>query len=407
MKQVRDLPQPSDTTRNGPALSDRVRSLRLANRVAPGQGQSRAGWVPWMLCAGLLVTTAAFGYRAYRVAPVAVEDDTASAPVEKPAAAPTAAAGVASSGDVTLESKGYVVPLHQIQVGPNKVSGILKWINPRLEEGAKFEKNDKLAEIQDFDYRADFEQAEATLREAERRLAELETTWPIEIDQKEANITMMSAKKELTEFRAKTNTRAGSALSELERRESTLQLPQDRANLEVAKKELELLKRSREEQIKQAKARLQHARAAHDRTKQLLENCTLRSPITGTILKKNAEAGNNVNPSAFSNGIAASLCEMADLSELEIDLSIQERDIARVEVGQPCAVMPEAFQNYPAFKEKYPNGYPAKVSRIMPIADRAKGAISVRVRPEVPRDEAGVYLKPEMGVIVSFRKAAK
>src|SRR5262249_22312162 len=159
----------------------------------------------------------------------------------------------------------------------------LKWINPKLEEGAKFDKGEKLAEIQDFDYRADYEQAEANLKEAERKLAELETTWPIEIAQKEYNITMMTAKKDLTEFRAQTNTRAGTALSELERRESALQLPQDRASLDVARKELELLKRSRDEQIKQTKARVTYAQAARERTKQLLDNCTILSPIGGTI----------------------------------------------------------------------------------------------------------------------------
>lgn len=405
MKTISDLSQTTDAERNGSELSNRVRSLRLGNRVAAGQGKSRAGWIPWVLCAGLLVTTAAFGYRAYRITPaVPVAQEESVSPKDRPTPTPTNVGAVASSGDVALESKGYVVPLHQIQVGPNKVSGILKWVNPKLEEGARFNKGDKLAEIQDFDYRADFEQAEATLREAERRLAELESTMPLEIEQKEFNITMMTARKDLTEYRAKTNTRAGTALSELERRETTLQLPQDRANLDMARKELELVKRMREEQIKQAVARVKHAQAAYDRARQLLENCTITSPINGTILKKNAEEGNNVNPSAFSNGIAASLCEIADLSELEIDLSIQERDIARVQVGQPCTVMPEAFQNYPPFKEKYPNGYPAKVGRIMPYADRAKGAISVRVRPEVPQEEAGVYLKPEMGVIVSFKK---
>ena len=38
----------------------------------------------------------------------------------------------------------------------------------------------------------------------------------------------------------------------------------------------------------------------------------------------------------------------------------------------------------------------------MPTADRAKGAIPVRVKVTVPADEEGVYLKPEMGAIVSF-----
>ena len=40
----------------------------------------------------------------------------------------------------------------------------------------------------------------------------------------------------------------------------------------------------------------------------------------------------------------------------------------------------------------------------MPIADRAKGAIPVRVKIRIPAEEEGIYLKPEMGVIVSFFK---
>jgi len=86
---------------------------------------------------------------------------------------------------------------------------------------------------------------------------------------------------------------------------------------------------------------------------------------------------------------------MADLSDLEVELSIQERDIARVYKGQACRIRPEAFP------ERIYKGY---VSRLMPIADRAKGAIPVRVKVEVPRDEEGVYLKPEMGAIVTFLK---
>ena len=40
----------------------------------------------------------------------------------------------------------------------------------------------------------------------------------------------------------------------------------------------------------------------------------------------------------------------------------------------------------------------------MPIADRAKGAVPVRVKLSVPADEEGIYLKPEMSAVVSFLK---
>ena len=42
----------------------------------------------------------------------------------------------------------------------------------------------------------------------------------------------------------------------------------------------------------------------------------------------------------------------------------------------------------------------------MPIADRAKGAVPVRVKLTVPAEEEGVYLKPEMGAVVAFLNPA-
>jgi hypothetical protein len=113
--------------------------------------------------------------------------------------------------------------------------------------------------------------------------------------------------------------------------------------------------------------------------------------------------GNIVNPSAFSSGISASLCEMADLRQLEIDMSIQERDIASIKENQLCRVMPEAYEKDKDFLAKHPQGYEGFVSRLMPTADRAKGAIPVRVRiKDIPKDESGKYLRPDMGALVSF-----
>ena len=66
-----------------------------------------------------------------------------------------------------------------------------------------------------------------------------------------------------------------------------------------------------------------------------------------------------------------------------------------------------AFLKDETFLNKHKGGYKGKVSRLMPIADRAKGAIPVRVKlnpGEIPPEEEGTYLKPDMGVIVSFKK---
>ena len=125
-----------------------------------------------------------------------------------------------------------------------------------------------------------------------------------------------------------------------------------------------------------------------------LDNCTIVAPITGTLLKKNVEEGNIVNPVAFNGSF--SVCEMADLSNLEVDLSIQERDIARVFKDQRLHRAVGGVPDRP---------YSGWVSRLMPIADRAKGAVSVRVKIRIPAEEEGVYLKPEMGAVVTFYAA--
>ena len=126
----------------------------------------------------------------------------------------------------------------------------------------------------------------------------------------------------------------------------------------------------RVERIDAAKAEVMQAEADLAKAEWRLGNCTIVAPISGTILKKNAEEGNIVNPIAFNGSF--SLCEMADLSDLEVDLSIQERDdLPACTKGRQCKVRAEAFPD---------RVYDGVVSRLMPIADRAKGAMPVRVK---------------------------
>lgn len=394
-------------SRNGePSLSDRVRSLRLGDR--PASGSARGGVLPWFICALLLLTTLAFGYRTYRMTPAT--DATTEAPAngaDRTTPATVAATTAAATGDVVLESKGYVIPVHTVQVSP-KVGGLLVWLHPRFEEGAIFKEGDELARLEDVDYKADRDRSQANLAAAEQRLAELKNgNRPEEITQ---------AKEELAEFEAQLR-QLRLDLERSQRLTGNNALAQ--RDFEQAKYGYEAMERKvarlrtaydlmvkgpRDERIKAAAADVAQCKADLVRAQWRLDNCRIVAPVTGTVLTKKAERGNLVNPSAFSNGLSASLCDMADLADLEVELKIQERDIAKVIVGQPCLALPEAFQNHEPFRKLYPNGYTGKVSRMMPIADRAQSAIPVRVKLNVPRGEEGVYLKPDMGVIVSFRK---
>jgi HlyD family secretion protein len=331
----------------GEKLSQRVRSLRLPRRNDETRGGSQ--WIAWILCVLLGAATVVLGYLYFRhpfhaaldahtesAKPVAARDSTATA---------AAAGNEASSGEFALQSKGYIITAHQILVSP-KVNGMIVKLN--IIESQRVKKYEILAELEDTFYRAERDRTKASL---------------------------MQAKAHLDRCKAD-HARAETLLP-------TKAMSQADFDLSLANRD-------------EAEAAVKLNQAELDKAEWQLSNCIIRAPISGTILKKNAEEGSLVNPIAMQGFY--SLCEMADLSDLEVDLTIQERDISRIFKDQPCKVRAEAYP------DRVYDGY---VSRLMPTADRAKGAIPVRVKVKVPADEEGVYLKPEMGALVSFLKKSK
>jgi len=375
----------------------------------PERGSAgRSTRLPWLLCLILAGSTSWLGYRVLSVAPPQSDQESAGADSANAgaktgdppaAAAKSAAAGAAAkvSGSdkdqkIVLESKGYIIAAHQILVSP-KVSGTVTRLT--IEEGSRVKKGDILAELEDIDYRTDRDRYVAERESARHKLLELERgNRPEEIAQtkaqlqeSEAQLEQLSADwKRMQELRKSKVATAADYDSTLSKFRAMVR------QVERLRSAHTLMEAGpRKEKIDAARADFQNAESNVRKAEWKLDNCKIRSPITGTILKKNAEEGNLVNAIAFSGSV--SLCELADLSDLEVDLTVQERDISRVFKGQKCKVRAEAFPD---------RVYSGVVSRLMPIADRAKGAIPVRVKLTVPREEEGVYLKPEMGAIVTF-----
>lgn len=389
-----ELTNVSATVREGQMsradLRERVASLRLpVTETSP-----RGSRLVWSLMVLLLVTNGVTGYllltRGEDFPVVMASAD--EVPVTTPAsAAPPVSPERAPA--VALESKGYVIPTQQILVTP-KVSGMVVELN--FAEGMRVRKGDVLAVIESVEFQADRDRAAAHLELARQRLLELEQgARPEEILQAEAELAEARIHMEEAE---RDHQRVSSLAEEnattrqaLTAAESTLLAARQRvARLTHAWK---LLKQgARAERIAAARAEMKQAQAELDLAEWRLGNSIIRAPISGTILKKNAEEGNIVNAAAFNGSF--SLCEMADLSDLEVQLDIQERDVHRVFPGQQCVVRSEAWPD---------RRYEGIVSRLMPIADRAKGAVPVRVKIQIPSGEEGVYLKPEMGAIVTFR----
>jgi HlyD family secretion protein len=396
MSDLRDNRLNSDGVAGGPAtaappatLADRVRSLRLPSQSAAAP--ARTNWFPWVLVGVLLLTSLGLGYRAIAVGR---GEAVKSAEPVKPTGEQDAVAG---SGDVALESKGYIIPAHQIQVSP-KVGGMVTELN--FEEGMRVKEGYVLAQLETVDYQADRDHAVGALAEAQQSLEELTQYRGREIEQVKARWDEAQVQARMLEIdsRRSTRLRSGSAMADrdVEQAESAWLAMKNHANSLRLDYEL-LVKGPRDKRIAAYEERVRQAKADLAKAQWKLDSCTVRAPIAGTILTKKAEKGNIVNPIAFN--VSANLCDMADLADLEVDLSIQERDVAQVFKSQKCRVVSEAFPNRKPYE-----GY---VSRLMPTADRAKGAIPVRVKLHVPREEEGVFLKPDMSVIVSFLKETK
>jgi multidrug resistance efflux pump len=376
------------------SLSDRVRSLRLPKE--PARSSARSAWLPWTVCAILAISTGTLAYLNFAKAGTEQPKEATDKVESAKAAAPIAAAehGIASSGDVALERKGYIIPAHQILLSP-KVSGVIEKLY--IEEGMRVKKDQVLAELEITDYKSDYDHARATVVAAWQRFLELYTgNRDQEIRQAKAELEEMEAnlKQLYLDWKRNTRLQSNSALAakDYEIAESQYRA-MDRRVEKMRQAYGLMLEGARPEKIEAAWAEVEQAEADLAKAKWRLDNCMVRAPISGTILTKKAEIGNLVNPVAFAGSL--NICEMADLADLEVDMSIEERDISKVFKGQRCKVRPEAFMN-----QSY-NGY---VSRLMPTADRAKSAIPVRVKLTVPKEEEGVYLKPEMGVLVSFLK---
>jgi multidrug resistance efflux pump len=388
------------------SLRERVQSLRLPERVDSSRG-GRGGWLPWALCLLLGASTASLAARVY-MAPPGEPAKAGAVPTQQAApktdATPASAADKAApatgkkpgAGEVVLESKGYIIAAHQIQVSPIEVGGRVTELF--VEEGKRFKKGDVLAILESTSYEAQVAESVASLAAAEQRYLELQRGFrKEEIEQAKAELNEAQTQLKQSELEYKRNRELrGPAISAREFETAEAQYQGMVKRVERLRLAFALMDMGpREERIAAARAEVEQNKARLTQARWRLDNCTIRAPLDGTILTKKAELGNLVNPLAFG-ATSGSICEMADLSDLEVELDITERDVSKVRKGMPCRVRADAFPD---------RSYDGFVDRLMPIANRAKGAVPVRVKVKVPKDEEGVFLKPEMGAAVSFLQA--
>jgi RND family efflux transporter MFP subunit len=139
-----------------------------------------------------------------------------------------------------------------------------------------------------------------------------------------------------------------------------------------------------------AEANVESARRAEATAAILLEKTKIRAPFRGLVIRKDAERGEVIAPTGGGANVKGSVLTIVDPESLEMQVELNERQIAHVAEGDTAGIKMDADTT---------KTWPGKVRKIWPRADRSKGTIEVRVsfveRPS--------YARPDMAGQVVFQ----
>lgn len=91
-------------------------------------------------------------------------------------------------------------------------------------------------------------------------------------------------------------------------------------------------------QIENARLSLESAELSLQSTREQLEDYTITSPISGTVIEKNLKAGDQLN-----GGDSGAMAVIYDLSQLELQMDVSELDIGQIQPGQTVEITAEAL----------------------------------------------------------------
>jgi RND family efflux transporter MFP subunit len=131
-------------------------------------------------------------------------------------------------------------------------------------------------------------------------------------------------------------------------------------------------------QVELARAQLTQSQSRLDELRITLANTVIASPVNGFVARRNADAGAYVSPNA-----QIPLAEVVDISLVRMVANVVEKDLRRVEEGEPAMVDVDAFPG---------ETFRGRIARVAPVLDPATRTAQVEV--EIPNP--GNRLKPGM-----------
>lgn len=234
-------------------------------------------------------------------------------------------------GDAFIKVSGNIETT-EVNVG-FKIAGRI--VSLSVQEGDWVEKGKVIAKLDDEDLRQRLEVARATLRSAQARLEKLLAgSRPEEVREAEASLHQAQfdfENKKVQYERMKALCERGVIPKEiLDNSETGYKIA--KAVLQRATENYNLVKEGpRKEDIEDAKAQVEQARASLRLAETQLSYTVLHSPISGVVLVKSGEIGEVVNP-------GTSILTLADIENVWLKAYIPETDLSRVKWGQEVMV---------------------------------------------------------------------
>lgn len=241
-----------------------------------------------------------------------------------------------------------------------------------------------IAELETEELDALIAERRAELRLAEARLAAFATLAPDEEAQAEANVASLAAAASLAaEEDARIRALVEKALSP--RAEADVARDRRRvaeAQLESARRALDLVRTNNAERRTQGEAEVERARAALEGAQVDRSFTVLRAPIAGVVASVATQEGETV-----AAGLSApTFVTIVDLDRLQVDAYVDEVDIGRIQVRQRALFTVDAF---PA------RDFSGRVAAIYPTATIQDNVVKYVVALDIDDDYRGL-LRPEM-----------
>jgi HlyD family secretion protein len=142
--------------------------------------------------------------------------------------------------------------------------------------------------------------------------------------------------------------------------------------------------RAAKEMVSSVSAQRDQAKAALEMALEHLKNAYIRSPISGTVVERNVEIGQAVEP-------GSRLLRIVDQTSLDFDVDLPESDISRLAIGVAAVITADAFPMHE---------FSGKVTVVNPMVDRKTRTFRVRI--EAPNSSGklvdGMFARVKLSV---------